>query len=160
MEQIKQDFRCFAIVAHHDQTYDSHPYAFHLAQVECILVEFGFDGDDWRAAAWLHDVLEDTETQKDVVQQLYGPDVANIVFAVSGFGANRKIRNQCIHDKIEAYPPAAILKLADRIANVEHGKRNASKHFDMYRQELPVFRELIQPKVPKDMWERLESLFH
>ena len=47
-----------------------------------------------------------------------GVHVADLVWAVTGVGANRKERNQSIYDKIKNYPMAAVLKTADRIADL------------------------------------------
>lgn len=150
-------FRMFAIKAHGDQRYGDFPYAVHLAHVESILEQFGFGTDKWRATAWLHDVYEDTKTERKEIQQLFGDDVDRIAWACSGFGENRAARNLCIREKILLLPEAAITKCADRIANVEFSANTRkSGMVKKYQQELPSFAQYIQPNVPETMWKRLE----
>jgi (p)ppGpp synthase/HD superfamily hydrolase len=122
------------------------PYTHHLQAVELVLVRFGFGDDEIRAAAWLHDVVEDTRGLKNEVkvrdiEEVFGEDVGAMVSAVtSEEGENRKVRNALTYPKIRATGVRAVaLKLADRIANVESGGRMVDK----YRKEHPDFKHGI-----------------
>ena len=123
------------------------PYTHHLAAVEAVLIRYGFGMDDeLRAAAWLHDVVEDTlgrnnEVRVRDIEEVFGENVAKLVSAVtSEDGPNRKTRNALTYPKIrEAGYRAQALKLADRIANIEFGGRAG----DMYKKEHDGFKHGI-----------------
>jgi (p)ppGpp synthase/HD superfamily hydrolase len=149
--------RDFAIRAHGDQKYGGEPYGVHLFDVAGIVHEFGYSNDH-RKAAFLHDVLEDTATTSDQILDLFGENVLRLVFACTGEGESRAERNNSIYRKIVEYPPAAPVKLADRIANVEAATPGCH-HWRRYKAEMPQFRAVIRPHVPDQMWDRLEGSF-
>lgn len=122
------------------------PYTHHLETVERVLRYYGFTDEVIRAAAWLHDVVEDTRDRNNEVrvrdiEEIFGEDVALLVGAVTSEpGENRKVRNALTYPKIRAAGPRAVaLKLADRIANVESGGRAIG----MYRKEHADFKHGI-----------------
>ena len=143
--------RAFAVCAHGEQRYGDRPYVEHLSAVVEVLEQFGFD-DDYVAAGWLHDVVEDTAATKADVEAAFGARVAKLVSAVSG-GGDRAAHVASIYEKIAAYPDAANVKLADRIANVE-ACDPGDKHFVRYGREHPGFTSVIEPHVPAAMWQR------
>jgi guanosine-3',5'-bis(diphosphate) 3'-pyrophosphohydrolase len=154
-------YRIEAIKAHKAQSYAGFPYAVHLAAVELVLRDFEYVTYRWKAAAWLHDILEDCQDSWPVerLSNEFGDRVSQLVFAVSGFGANRKERNACIYAKIKEYPEAGILKVADRIANVEFsaGERKDGIR-EMYKREFPdFFMNVNSAAVPDTMWSRLTA---
>ncbi len=150
-------YRMTAIMAHGDQQYGDFPYAVHLAHVEEILAQVGCGSEKYRAAAWLHDILEDTQYPRDKVSLNYGDWVGNVVWACSGFGVNRAARNLCIKEKILAFPEAAVVKCADRLANIEFSANTRkSGMVAKYKKELPEFETYIRAHVPEMMWARLE----
>ena len=132
----------FAAHAHRDQRYGAEPYSTHLAAVRLVLYDFSLAGD-LAVAAWLHDVLEDTETTREEIAALFGDDVAALVEAVTGRGQNRKARIANAYGKIEAMPEALYLKLADRIANVEASARSKPDLLAMYQREQEGFEAMI-----------------
>ncbi len=148
----------FASVKHSGQTYGSGlPYTHHLAAVEQVLRRFNVTDEAMLTASWLHDVVEDTETKLKEIEEMFGPEVARLVHAVTNEeGANRKIRHALTYPKIrEAGLYAVKLKLADRIANVEAGGNLVG----MYRKEHEDFkRALFTPGENEEMWKHLESL--
>lgn len=138
--------------------YAGQKYEHHLQQVENILVEFGHTNYVWRAAAWLHDAIEDTGTTRGEVEKWCGRKVANLVWAVTGIGPNRKARNQSIYDKLALFPAACVLKIADRIANVEQtyldGRADLGR---MYLNEADEFGRVVEAHVPLEMCQRLNA---
>jgi (p)ppGpp synthase/HD superfamily hydrolase len=163
-------------VVKHGQMYGVLPYTHHLADVERVLRRFGpansiymglgHEGDgydrstldeDMLVAAWLHDIVEDTEVKRRDVEELFGEQVSRLVEAVtSEEGANRKVRTALTYPKTRAAgAPGVRLKLADRIANVENGGASVG----MYRKEYPDFRRgLHTPAQNDDMWSHLDRL--
>lgn len=142
------DFRLFAIRRHKDQKYGCWPYSYHLAMVENYLDEFGFSSNEYRAGAWLHDTVEDTETTLDEISHFYGPRIAALVWACTGEGADRKEKNQSIYKKLAQFPDAAPIKVADRFANITNSineKEGCLKKAKMYVDEWPEFAKNVQP---------------
>lgn len=140
------------------QLYGVLPYTHHLSDVEEVLREFGEVRVDLLVAAWLHDIVEDTDVKARDVEENFGPEVARLVSAVtSEEGPNRKTRNALTYPKIrEAGDEAVRLKLADRIANV----RNGGSSVEMYRKEHKAFRHALysQGSGNGKMWEYLDSI--
>jgi (p)ppGpp synthase/HD superfamily hydrolase len=149
--------RDYATQKHEGQFYGKQPYTVHLVAVREVLRWAGFeDGHPLAIAAWLHDTVEDTGATREDVAARFGDDVAALVWAVTGIGKNRKERNEDAYAKIRAYPPAATLKLADRIANVE-ASANVPDKLAMYRNEWPAFRAALEGIGLPPFWERLEK---
>lgn len=147
------------------------PYTHHLQAVAEILVTYAFTDEAIIAAAWLHDVVEDTRGRANEVkardlEEIFGEEVAQLVAAVTSEpGENRKIRNALTYPKIRAAGPRAIiLKLADRLANVGHGGSARS----MYRKEHAEFRHALYVQrggleettwlTMNAMWTRLDEM--
>lgn len=151
----------FATVKHGSQLYGGLPYTHHLAAVEAVLRRFGHGDNhptdrELLTAAWLHDVVEDTGTKIKEIAEMFGERVANLVGAVTNEpGENRKIRAALTYPKTRSVAGAVCLKLADRIANVEHG----GKLLEMYRKEYADFRRaLYTPGDCDTMWAHLDAL--
>ncbi len=146
----------FAMVKHGGQTYGGLPYTHHLAAVESVLRRFHCVDEDLLVAAWLHDVVEDTGTKIKEIAEMFGDRVAALVGAVTNEqGENRKVRAALTYPKTRSVPGAVCLKLADRIANVEHG----GKLVEMYRKEYDDFRRALHTLRDCDsMWTHLDSL--
>lgn len=153
-----------ALHAGEGQLYGGKPYGeAHLAKVEQVLLDFGYTSMTWRRAAWLHDVIEDclkhlTPAERlEIVRERYGERVSELVWAVSGIGPNRKARNADIYAKIAADPEAAILKVADRIVNVEQTIADRSPHIGMYLKEAEEFEVKVARHAPAAMRTRLQA---
>lgn len=135
--------RAFAIVMHADQLYDGMPYVVHLDRVADIVRAAG-GCPRMIAAAYLHDVLEDTKCTMERLAMLFGVHIAGLVYAVTGRGETRAERQQSILLHLQYMGAARLLKLADRVANVEYSVANGStKKLAMYRKEAPLYREVF-----------------
>lgn len=154
-----------AKAAHGKQEYGPGvPYWQHLEQVALILECFGVTDDDLKCAAWLHDVLEDTEQSPmgllDAGVPVY---VLALIDAVTDQpGHSREERKARTYPRIARIPDAVILKLADRIANVEAciTKKDISRG-TMYRKEQQAFHYALCDQSDSrsyPMWEYLASL--
>ncbi len=154
----------FASALHADQRQlydDGQPYSVHLDFVHDTLLLFDFIDRDILAAAYLHDVVEDTKIDQSVISSLFGGKIATLVWAVTDEpGKNRKERKAATYPKIKATPGATALKLADRIANVKYAVDTKNvRMLKMYRQEQPDFE--LQLRVVGDldrMWNHLGVL--
>lgn len=152
-------------VLHHvirkGQLYGVLPYTHHLQDVENTLRRFGEYSNEMMVAAWLHDIVEDTDVKIRDIEENFGEDVASLVGAVtSEEGPNRKVRNALTYPKIRAAGSRAIrLKLADRIANVSSGGGSVK----MYAKEYPDFRHALFIADDHDnrpMWAVLDQLMN
>jgi guanosine-3',5'-bis(diphosphate) 3'-pyrophosphohydrolase len=142
---------------HADQSYGHLPYAVHLDAVAEVLRQFGH-GDDpvLMSAGHLHDAIEDQGVTREQIAARFGERVADIVDAVSDpAGADRSSQKAAAYPRIRELDDAVIVKLADRIANVQAGGPKRA----MYRDEQRAFRESVRTDgVADDMWAYLDAL--
>ena len=146
--------RAYGTAKHAEQAqlYAGHPYEFHLERVEEVLTRFN-QPEHLKVAAWLHDVVEDTPTTLAEIEAEFGSNIAGIVSAVT------KLGDKCATImNVLSHPDGVLLKLADRIANVEQGIRQGGI-LPKYKKDYPLFRSLLkQPGIGDAMWNHLDSL--
>jgi len=161
---------------HKDQRYGMHPYTKHLEDVVSVLMHFGAcpcanDNDRTRnllIAAWLHDIIEDTPITRENLEQNFGKDIADLVWAVTNEpGKNRAERWNNTWPKIKAHPIAVYLKVADRIANVMSSLKDLyggdRGMWVMYRREWVLFEDALKPQsggTYNGMWTFLDGLMN
>lgn len=153
----------FAIKAHGEQKYgDEFPYIVHLRAVLSVAIRFGIR--DWRVlvGCLLHDTREDTDATFDELELYFGEEVANAVEALSEPKVGtRKEKHAIAYPRIRQNWLSVIIKLCDRIANVESG----GKKIGMYKKEHTAFKryfsdvEIPEPftSAVKEMWVHLDS---
>ena len=147
MDDIIKKARDFAIKSHWGQMYGSSPYIIHLEDVSSICKDFDLP-IYVQAAAYLHDVVEDTPVHANMISNLFGYDIATLVYAVTDVKSNltiekaaeiifgkkmeyltepntraakkyiRREKKLKTYPKILSHPYGVHLKLADRIANL------------------------------------------
>ena len=146
MTNVK-DAANFALKAHKGQRYGSKPYSYHLAQVFQNTRKYG-GSDLEQAAAWLHDVVEDTSVTTTELVREFGSNVAKIVDLVSNRGSKEATFN-----RIRSNPRAVFVKLCDRLANVSEGAKN-----NKYRKEHPLFKSILYKKGEFDsLWKAIDG---
>jgi len=149
--------------AHANQTYDIYPYGYHIRQVVKIAEELGYDESIVVASA-LHDTLEDTELSYNDLKKAFGEEVAEIVYCVTDeLGRNRKERKEKTYPKIQGNWRATVVKICDRIANMQQSKKYNERLFEMYKKEHEDFcRGLMCKDHPHSetnkAWEKLNIL--
>lgn len=152
--------RDFAIAAHGDQKYGEDPYVRHLDDVVRIVEPYG---EEAVTLAYLHDVLEDTAVTYEEIQAAYGDRMAECVRLLSDEpGKNRRERKAATNAKLakvrHGFNVVLLVKLADRIANVEESKRTNDSRLEMYRREMPEFGAAVyRASDPQELWKRLED---
>lgn len=160
MRKLEQEVfataRAFAITAHADQRYGDMPYIYHLEQVHAMACEHNLSVDV-KIAAFLHDVIEDTQYTRHDIETNFGLRVSHLVFAVSN-----DRNKQCTYAKIRIMGVDAIgLKLCDRVCNLTACK--VGKHDRLLRKYCgdkafglmlynPAHRELF------DLWQTYNIL--
>ncbi len=148
----------FATAKHADQLYGQQPYTFHLEAAVNELVDHilplpalrFYDHEVIVCATFLHDVIEDTETSLNDLNDLFVPQIGELVVAVTdGPGKNRRERKKGVYEAIRRVGPAALaVKLADRLANAKVAglaKDPTSAMLQMYRKEQPEFEDHLRP---------------
>jgi (p)ppGpp synthase/HD superfamily hydrolase len=136
--------REFAIRAHGDQKYGDKPYVYHLDAVANLVTEFG---PVYQAAAYLHDILEDTKVTSDEIRKEFGDDITEAVILLTDEpGRNRKERKAKTNQKLAATDNkvALVVKAADRLANMEESAKDPSSgKLDMYIKEYNDFAKAV-----------------
>ena len=124
VERIRAAFE-LAKIAHADQKRKSgEPYIFHPIAVANIVAEELMLGANPVIAAFLHDVVEDTDYTIDDIQQRFGDDVAFLVRVVTKqekehYEMSKQMDNyKQMLDSIHYDIRALLVKLADRLHNM------------------------------------------
>lgn len=148
MNEVREA-RAFASGAHAaaGQRYGDRPYYVHLAEVVDTLLSYGYRRDRVvMAAAWLHDVVEDTQVTVDDICEMFCEDVARLVDAVSDRpGADRASRKAETYSRLAQTPHAIPVKLADRMANVRACIRGDQHRLRrMYCEEDRAFQDALR----------------
>lgn len=146
-----------AIKHHAGQLYGTKEYMSHVNSVVDILKKFGHTRYDFIASAFLHDTIEDCSiTEDDLLKGGVDKIVTNVVNLLTDEpGETRQERKAKTLSRIATNDIAIIVKLADRIANVEAGSKN-----DMYKEEHKAFKEalfVIDSRTDK-MWAYLDAM--
>ncbi len=122
-------------------------------------------GEDAVVVAYLHDVVEDTETTADAMENLFGRRVAACVGLLSDEpGRSRKERKAKTYAKLaEVRRPnewALIVKAADRLTNVRACLADRKQSlWEVYRGEHAVFRRAaFRAGLCDPLWSELDSL--
>ena len=131
----------FATVAHEGQLrkYTGAPYIVHPAAVVEILREVT-DDPAMLAAAWLHDVVEDTPVTIEEIEDEFGFTVAELVRHLTDVSkpsnGNRATRKALDREHLAAAPARAqTIKLADIIDNAASISTHDPKFAKVYKEE-------------------------
>lgn len=148
-------------------TYGELPYRVHLQMVVNFanffrpLLDIAHE-DFYRVliACWLHDIIEDCGITYSSIEKKYGKDVAEYVWAVSGFGRNRKERNKCVQPKIQGNVIPTFIKMCDRLANLVFSKfiEPGSGMYGLYVSEWSEFKGKYYHSDLKQMFDYAEKL--
>lgn len=172
----------FATAAHEaigqKRKYTGAPYITHPAAVVAILMSVPPHtvttvSDEVLAAAWLHDVVEDTQITLQTIQDFFGPRVRDLVYWLTdkskpgdGNRANRKAIDRA--HIAEAPAAAQNIKLADLIDNTETIVRYDSDFATVYLREKAQLLDAMRSADPalmarareimEDAWKDLALL--
>lgn len=99
-------------------------YIYHPAQVVKYLKTKGYFDGDLLSAAWLHDVVEDCDVTVESLNNIFGKDVAHLVYFVTKPNVDKRKTSRLERwDKYlkhysKGTKKSKILKLADRVCNL------------------------------------------
>ena len=151
MESLAQTALVFATAAHaavgQMRKYTDDPYIVHPIRVATTVAKFG-GTDEMIAAAYLHDVVEDTGVSIVDIQDMFGTDVALIVDGLTDVSVpedgNRAVRKAMDRQhSADATYEAQFVKCADIIDNAHDIGDNDPSFNLVYRKEMLLLIELL-----------------
>lgn len=141
----------YAMAAHaavgQRRKYTNEPYIVHPAEVASIVASVPGSTPEMVAAAWLHDVVEDTGCTFTDVHMAFGIDIATLVGWLTDVSrpedGNRAVRKAIDREHTAQAPAEAqTIKLADLISNsrsiMAHDPKFAATYLEEKRQLLAV----------------------
>jgi (p)ppGpp synthase/HD superfamily hydrolase len=145
-----------ASYAHRDQKYGERPYVTHLADVVARVKTITQD-PEIIAAAWLHDIIEDTQVTYGDVERQFGTNVAKMVWAVTGIGQDRAAKMANAIEKIAQTPGSELVKSADRLSNASASKEE--KKMKLYQRYKDEHKDLSPVLGNNELAQQLVTLF-
>lgn len=155
----------FARQAHDGQRrkYNARPYIQHPARVAGRVAARPQATEVMVAAAFLHDVVEDTPHTLDEILAEFGPDVARLVAELTnpskGSKAPRREREQVDRDHLAVVSvEAKVIKLLDRIDNLQEMVDAPSNFRRRYCEESRLLADVIGDADPDLKAELLDCV--
>lgn len=112
-------------------------YLNHLFEVADFLIEVGgVEEEDWVIAALLHDTLEDTQTEPEEIEKLFGKEVLSLVQELTddkNLPKEERKRLQVVHAPHKS-KGAKQIKISDKISNVLSVIENPPVEWDLARR--------------------------
>lgn len=143
--------------------YTDEPYIVHPAEVVQILKTAGVTDPNMLAAAWLHDVIEDTAVTRQDVLSVFGPVVMTLVWQLTDVSTredgNRAARKELDRFHTEqAHPEAKSVKLADLISNTRSIVTHDPRFAAVYLKEKTLLLEVLRDCSHPVLWEQANEL--
>ena len=149
---IVRKAQVYAMAAHaavgQKRKYTGEPYIVHPAEVASIVASVPGATPDMVAAAWLHDVIEDTGCTFTDVHMAFGIDIATMVgwlTDVSKPEDGNRARRKAIDREHTAQAPAEVqtIKLADLISNSRSIMQHDPEFARVYLEEKRLLLEVL-----------------
>ena len=166
IEQIRQAY-LLALTAHRRQKrYTGEPYITHPVAVACILADMRLDHQSI-VAALLHDVIEDTSVDKNVLEAQFGKVVADLVDGVSKltkieFATKDEAQAENFRKMVLAMSRdirVILVKLADRLHNMRTlTNLPRAKQVRIAKETLDVYAPIARRLGMRDVLVELEDL--
>lgn len=167
MSSLVYKAQVFAMAAHgaigQKRKYTGEPYIVHPAEVVQILKNAGVTDPNMLAAAWLHDVIEDTRVDQRDLVQVFGPVVAILVGQLTdvstmadGKRATRKELDR-LHIAM-AHPEAKSVKLADLISNTRSIVTYDPNFARVFLKEKALLLEVLRDCSHPALWDQANEL--
>lgn len=120
------------------------PYWIHLRQVVQNLQKLGIKNKNILAAGWLHDTIEDTDTDFDDIEELFNKKTAQIVAQVTKdtrIPQKQREKNYLTQLK-KAFWEAKAVKLCDILANIADLENSGFSKLKKLKQVKDKLRDL------------------
>jgi (p)ppGpp synthase/HD superfamily hydrolase len=150
----------YAMAAHaavgQRRKYTNEPYIVHPAEVARIVAGVSGATPDMVAAAWLHDVVEDTGCTYNDIHMGFGTDIATLVGWLTDVSkpedGNRAVRKAIDRAHTAAAPAEAqTIKLADLISNTRSIMEHDAEFARVYLAEKRLLLEVMTKADPELM---------
>jgi len=136
----------------------------HLKDVVKNLKKMNVTNKDTICAAWLHDTIEDTDTDFDVIRDMFGKNIADIVVSVTKDNRlpKKQRERKYAKDLKSSSVNAKLVKIADILANVNdapNAGRNArwEKQQFVKKSKYWSYVSSVKPgKLAELSWARIE----
>lgn len=164
---IIEKARQYAISCHSETNhkYNNEPYEVHLKMVYVQAFKYRElvpenHRDNFLAAAWTHDVIEDCRQTYNDVRQSTNTEVAELTYALTNEkGRNRKERaSDKYYEDMKSCPYAVLLKVCDRLANLQYSIDTGSRMTEMYLRENPQFIDRLYVGVYAEAFRDLQVM--
>lgn len=151
MSELVHNAIAFATQAHRRinqmRKYSGQPYEVHLKAVATIVGSVS-DDPEMIAAAWLHDVVEDTPATIDDVERVFGRGMAALVHELTDVSrpgqGNRSARVRVYREHLAASSARAkTVKLADLIDNARDIVRHDARFAPTFLAEMAALLEVL-----------------
>ena len=162
---IVEKAKIFATAAHAAvaqlRKYTNEPYIVHPTEVAGIVAGVEHT-DEMLAAAWLHDVVEDTGVTIETIRAEFGSEVADLVGWLTDVSrpdhGNRAARKAVDRAHTAMAPAEAqTVKLADLISNCTSIVEHDADFAKTYLEEKRLLLEVLT-KGNKDLWKRASEI--
>jgi (p)ppGpp synthase/HD superfamily hydrolase len=152
MDDLIARAQAFATQAHAGQVRKDAartPYITHPAEVAARVAALG-GSPAAQAAAWLHDTIEDCGVTPATLAARFGDQVAALVVELTDTPAPRLHRKRRqVDSAVAKSPEAALVKLADKTANVSSVEHTPPAHWSPARQMAYVdWAEAVVSRLP------------
>ena len=149
MSELVERAVAFAEKAHKQQRrkYTHECYAVHLGAVAGLVRSVGGEPEAV-AAAWLHDVVEDTEVELEQIEREFGAHVSRLVQELTDVSTladgNRAARKQVDRERLaRASAEAQTVKLADLIDNARSITEHDPRFAKIFLAEMQALLEVL-----------------
>lgn len=163
-QKIGSAAQSFALTRHGAQDHGCLKIGDHLADVAKNVAKHYdphvniLEPEDVISAAWLHDIIEDTPTTLEELEDKFGYQTADVVNLLTDKkGRNRLERHLRTYHAIRTDPDATLIKLCDRRHNQDRSLKHGEHWMVMYEREYNYFKfALWTPHKFKKLWEELD----
>lgn len=156
---LKEKAKIFATAAHaavgQTRKYTGEPYIVHPIEVVKIVMQYPHT-EAMICAAYLHDVLEDTQVTLLMLRKEFGDEVANLVLWLTKIDGpeNRAYRKQQDREYLAQAPwDAQTVKVADLIANTDSIVEHDPAFAVLFLKEKKLLLDVLT-KADKDLLAR------
>lgn len=167
MSSLVYKARIYADAAHgavgQKRKYTGEPYIVHPAEVVAILEAAGVDSPVVLAAAWMHDLLEDTMVERQSILRVFGPVVLSLVQQLTDVSRpeDGTRRHRKMLDRLHiarACPEAKSVKLADLISNTRSIVERDPKFARVYLAEKAELLRVLTDCSHPALWTQANEL--
>lgn len=166
MKDLESRAALFAAAAHaavdQRRKYTGEPYIQHPAAVAQIVRSVVGNHAEMLAAAWLHDVVEDTEVTLELIRKEFGPCVAALVEGLTDVSkpsdGNRAARKAIDRQHMAEQSPACkTIKLADLIHNSQSILAYDLAFARVYLAEKQALLEVLR-EGDRTLWDKAKHI--